>query len=65
MTKLTDAIPAATEYVSAVQRVVDAVVIKGPNPAETDAAMNKLRHDWPTLGNAIDLLVAVHSKVLG
>lgn len=61
--KITDAAPLATEYLGAVQRVVDALTIKGPAPDVHDQTYARLRASWPTLGAALDNLVTVHRKV--
>lgn len=63
--KLNDGVPSAAMYLQAVQRVVDAVTEKGPSPRIHDAAMARLRDDWPTLANALDNLVLVHIQVIG
>lgn len=41
---------------SAVDRILNAWVVKGPNPAYHRCIKAQLKRDWPTLVSAIDAL---------
>lgn len=63
--ELTNAVNDAAMYLGSVQRVVNAITVKGPTPSETDAAFAKVKHDWPTLGDALQALVDRHVRMFG
>lgn len=62
---ITNAANDAVLYLATVQRVVNAIVVKGPSPSVTDEAFARLKHEWPTLGNALQALVDRHVRTFG
>lgn len=63
--EITAAANEAAAYLATVQRVVNAIVVKGPSPEVTDAAFAKLQREWPTLGGALQMLVDRHERMFG